>query len=58
MKQWRCVVVATYTQELLVEAESAAEAKATAKDWFDPMRCHNTAELDVVLIDGLEIKGE
>lgn len=44
MKKWKGTVVMTYTQEVELEAETMAEAEATMLDWFDPMRCHNTAE--------------
>jgi len=44
MKRWKGTVVMTYTQEIEIEAETEAEAAATMLDWFDPTRCHNTAE--------------
>lgn len=44
MKRWKGTVVMTYTQEIEVEAETKAEAVETMLDWFDPMRCNNTAE--------------
>lgn len=44
MKRWKGTVVVSYTQEIEVEAETQAEAEATMLDWFDPMKCMNTAE--------------
>jgi len=54
MKRWKGTVVVSYTQEIVVEAESQAEAEATLLDWFVPTRCHNTADGQVY--DVTEIK--
>ena len=54
MKRWKGTVVASYTQEIVVEAETQAEAEATMCDMFDEQMCINTCE--TTAYDVMEVK--